>query len=257
MNYLISVLISTYDDRDFVEKKLAEIRRQTIFDQAEFIFIETASPAHERDLLKPFCREHPNCRLIALNERKTLYEAWNLGWNAASAPIVCYSNMDDVMHPRLLELAVQHMTQKHWDICSVLIGKQPLDALSTDWSPARLKKLQLGNNPGPFTAWRADLKDRIGQFDGNLAIVGDREFWARAHYHHLKSGIVPGLLYLYSKSPGQLSKSPRFHELQENDRRLVAQKPYPLEFPPDWKRRLASFKIIRALFPRKYIVPFP
>ena len=40
--YEMSVLISTYDDRALVEKKLLEIKRQTAFARAEFIFIEPA-----------------------------------------------------------------------------------------------------------------------------------------------------------------------------------------------------------------------
>ena len=70
----ISVLISTYNNRRFVAKKLAEIQRQTIFDRAEFIFIETGSPERERELIAPFCAEHPNCRLLTTEDRRTLGE---------------------------------------------------------------------------------------------------------------------------------------------------------------------------------------
>ncbi|HEX4343394.1 MAG TPA: glycosyltransferase [Verrucomicrobiae bacterium] len=253
----ISVLISTYNNRALVEKKLAEILRQTFFSQAEFIFIETASPTRERELLEPFCRKYPNCRLIALDERKTLYDAWNIGWDAAQSPLLCYSNMDDVMHPRLLEFLVRHMNEKQWDICSVLIGKQQLGADSDDWSADRIARLRLANNPGPFTAWRASLKERIGQFDDQLAIVGDRDFWARVSHHRLKFGIVPGILYLYSKSEDQLSKSPKYRTLYNRDLELTAQKSYPSAFPANWKRKLAGFKFARALFPKKYLVPCP
>ena len=68
-NYEISVLISTYDDRALVEKKLLELQAQTAFDRAEFIFIEPASPGKEREVLGLFCEQHTNCRLIALDER--------------------------------------------------------------------------------------------------------------------------------------------------------------------------------------------
>ena len=44
MSYRISVLISTYDDAALVDKKLDEIQKQSLFEEAEFIFIETASP---------------------------------------------------------------------------------------------------------------------------------------------------------------------------------------------------------------------
>lgn len=48
MPYPISVLISTYNNRGFVSKKIKEISAQTLFEHAEFIFIETASPEKER-----------------------------------------------------------------------------------------------------------------------------------------------------------------------------------------------------------------
>src|SRR5436305_1556383 len=91
----ISVLISSYNNARFVEKKLAEIQAQTWFGNAEFFFIETASPERERESFASFCRGRRNCRVITADERKSLYEAWNLGWREAHAPIVCYSNMDD------------------------------------------------------------------------------------------------------------------------------------------------------------------
>jgi len=96
----ISVLISSYNNARFVAKKLAEIEAQTWFAHAEFLFIETASPERERELFTPFCREHPNCRLVTSDERKVALSGVNLGWREARAPIVCYSNMDDAMHPR-------------------------------------------------------------------------------------------------------------------------------------------------------------
>ena len=79
-SYEISVLISTYNDRDLVDKKLREIEAQTAFSRSEFIFVEPASPGNERELLEPFCEQYQNCRLITLEERIGLYRAWNLGW---------------------------------------------------------------------------------------------------------------------------------------------------------------------------------
>ena len=49
MRYRITVLISTYNNRQFVEKKIKEIETQSIFPDVEFLFIETASPEKERE----------------------------------------------------------------------------------------------------------------------------------------------------------------------------------------------------------------
>jgi glycosyltransferase involved in cell wall biosynthesis len=233
MSYRISVLISTYDDAEFVSKKLNEIRKQSIFKQAEFIFIETASPGNERQLLKPFCQEHDNCKVVALNERKTLYEAWNIGWDISTAQVICYSNMDDCMHPRLLEEVVTAMDEKHWDACSVLIAQQPLNKIYKKdmWSVKYLSALKLSHRPGPFTAWRSSLKYNIGQFDGDFYGAGDKDFWARIQAAGNKYGLIHKVLYLYSKSQQQLSKSSAGSENRKKDKNLASGKPYILKWP--------------------------
>jgi glycosyltransferase involved in cell wall biosynthesis len=259
MTYHISVLISTYNDRRLVAKKLAEIKAQTIFNNAEFIFIETASPEKERELLVPFCDTHDNCMLITSDEHKTLYEAWNLGWDAASSPVICYSNMDDCMHPALLDNVVREINAHNWDACTVLIGKQKLNEARPEdmWSPARLARLRLVYRPGPFTAWRADLAARAGRFDGKLHTRGDKDFWSRIVHHGLKTGVIKKVLYLYSRSNDQISKSGSFATKRKLDKSLIRNKPYPSRWP--WRRfpRYYALQLQLRLFPETLCVTVP
>lgn len=221
-----------------MEKKLAEIRRQTWFGRVKFIFIETASPERERELFAPFCEQHPNCRLLATDERQTLYGAWNLGWNAARAPLLCYSNMDDTMHPRLLESVVTAMQRHVWDACSVLIARQPVDGQWNDWSPRRLQRLTLSPRPGPFTAWRTELRETIGMFDEQFMSAGDKDFWSRLVEKKMKLGLIKKVLYLYTKSPEQLSKSDAGRTRRAQDQRLLDAKPYPVRWPVALRRQV-------------------
>ena len=250
----ISVLISTFNNARFVAKKLAEIQAQSIFREAEFLFIETASPEHERDLLRPFCEKHSNCRLITTDDRRTLYEAWNLGWTAARAPLLCYSNMDDAMHPRLLETVAAAMEKNSWDACSVFIGKQPEnDPQLNDWSPARFRRRGLCTRPGAFTAWRTALQDSVGQFDGRFIGAGDLDFWSRLVAHRVSVGLIPKILYLYTKSPGQLSKSNDGR--RAHDKALLAAKDYPITWHRGWGRSVRCWRWMVRLFPRCFCLP--
>jgi len=239
----ITVLISTYNNRAYVAKKLAEILRQSIFHEAEFIFLETASPEREREELAPFCKEYENCRLITTENRLSLYEAWNLGWKSATAPIVCISNMDDAMHPRLLELVVDAMQANHWDLGTALIAKQNLDDPERDsWTTKRLKKLKLQERPGSFFVWRRDLLKDFGGFDTKFVIAGDKDFWARADHRKLSMGVVPHILYLYTKHANQLSKSPKYQSLKDADKTHLASKPYPHIWPKEITHTVRKIK---------------
>lgn len=249
----ISVLISTFNNARFVPKKTSELLRQTIFSQAEFLFLETGSPERERELLAPFCQQHPNCRLITTDERRTLYEAWNLGWRDAKAPLICYSNMDDAMHPRLLERVTAEMEQRTLDVCTVLIAKQAMDEHWNDWSPARLRNLPLSTRAGAFTAWRSELRARIGEFDELFMAAGDKEFWHRITQARLAVGLVPEILYLYTRNPGSLSVAVRKSDRWQKERALA--KELQLTWPVVLARQIRMIRLRRALQPNYGIIP--
>ncbi|MDG1302369.1 MAG: glycosyltransferase [Opitutae bacterium] len=243
----ISVLISTYNDRDWIDKKLCEIRAQTAFERAEFIFIEPASPGRERELLEPFCEQHANCQLITFEQRLSLYRAWNVGWEAATAPLVCISNMDDTMHPRLLERVLVEMPKAQCDLFSVLIAKQSVDADLNSFKISRLKQLDISLRPGPFFVWKRDLLPSFGPFDDRLEVIGDKDFWARAHHLKLKIGLLPEVLYLYTKHPDQLSKSTAFLARRQADTALSAQKEYPHRWSPTLQRQISRIRKMRRI----------
>jgi glycosyltransferase involved in cell wall biosynthesis len=257
MRYKISVIISTYNDRAFVEKKIAEIKQQSIFDDAEFIFIEPDSPQQERELIAPLCEQHPNCKLVALDERVNLFRAWNIGWQQASAPIVCYSNMDDSMHPRLLEHVVTGMNAHRWDVCTVLTARQLLSSIATEgmWSLDSLKAMKLFHRPGAFTAWRASLRDTIGEFDDAYYAAGDKEFWGRIVDRGVNYGLIRKILYIYSKSEHQLSKSPQGYQGRQQDKERLLQTGYRRFWPYRVFPTYFFLRLVFRLYPRRYYVP--
>jgi cellulose synthase/poly-beta-1,6-N-acetylglucosamine synthase-like glycosyltransferase len=249
----ISVLISSYNNARFVPKKLAEIQAQTWFSRAEFLFIETASPERERELFAPFCHEHQNCRIIATDERKSLYAAWNLGWRNARAPLVCYSNMDDAMHPRLLEEVVTAMEREGWDACTVLIAKQSMDNRWNDWS--RADELSLSTRPGPFTAWRRELTERIGSFDERFLAAGDKEFWGRIAAANLRVGLIPKVLYLYTRNPQSLSVDARQSDKWQREKSMLAET--NAQWPAPIRNRIRWIRLLRRLMPSRYAASLP
>ena len=255
MSYAISVIISTYNDQEFVTKKCAEILTQTAFEKAEFIFIETASPQQERLALQPFCDRHANCRLITTETRLSLYQAWNLGWRAAHAPLVCYSNMDDLMHPYLLEKVVEKMVQRPWDACTVLIVKTTEEQTQFSWSADTLRRLPLSKRPGPFTAWRKDLSERIGYFDERFIIAGDKDFWARMVANRLRIALIPKVLYRYCKSSKQLSKQKDNAAQKTREKALADRKPYRHRWSCKMRWLIFFIRFLFRWFPGYFLVP--
>jgi hypothetical protein len=99
------------------------------------------------------------------------------------------------------------------------------------WSCPRLRRLELRLWLGPFTARRHAVQDKIGTFDRNLIAAGDLEFWSRIVANRQSVGLINKLLYLYTKSSDQISKSPAHKTRKERDRELMTSKPYPRCWP--------------------------
>jgi GT2 family glycosyltransferase len=248
----ITVLVSSYRNARFVARKLDEIRCQTSFEHAEFLFIETGSPERERELFAPFCRQNTNCRIIATDDRKTLYQAWNLGWREAAAPIVCYSNMDDAMHPRLLEEVVGAMESRLAGACTALIAKQPMDEQWNDWTPARIARLPLSTRFGAFVAWRTALRAEIGEFDERFAAAGDKEFWHRLS-QNTSVYLIPKILYLYTRNPASLSREVRGDERWQKEQALL--RSLGVKWPANLKTKVRLARLRRLVQPSFGIVP--
>ena len=244
----ISVVISTYNDRNLVGKKLDEIKRQTAFSSSEFIFVETNSPGGERELLEPFCEDNPNCILLARDERFNLYAAWNEGWRAARSKFVCISNMDDIMHPNLLRRVVDEMEASNWDLASVLITKQRLGTSWVDLERLRKRGLTLSTRPGPFFAWRRELKDKISMFDDRMTVAGDKDFWARATDASIRIGLIPEILYIYSKHPGQLSKNNEYRMRIALDMKIADEKAYTHQWPSAIQKSIRRYRLFQNCF---------
>ena len=170
------------------------------------------------------------------------------------ALIVCISNTDDAMHPQLLEQVIEGMARNAWDVATVLIAKQVIDEDMNSWDQQRLRQLELSTRPGPFFAWRTELKDSIGMFDESLVLVGDKDFWSRVAAQGLNVGVLSKILYLYTKHPAQLSKRGEFRKLKKLDQTLCEAKSYPHLWPANYTRKVRWVRWFRKLpfFSRRF-----
>lgn len=240
-------MISTYNDAQYVEKKIKELVQQSIFSAVEFLFIETASPQGERTLIEPYTKKYSNIKLITKEERYSLYEAWNIGWESSSADLICYTNMDDALHPNCLELARDKMNAcPEIDVCTVMIARQTKDSPGhhDSFEKKRLKKLKIERTPGPFSMWRKPLSEKMGMFSKEFRINGDNEFYSRAASHNVQVGIVPKVLYLFTMGNQNSLSSMKGEMAEEHD--YAAEKKIKLTWHPKLQQ---SIWILRKSFP--------
>ena len=157
------------------------------------------------------------------------------------------------MHPLLLDRVVAEMEAHPWRACTVLIAKQEMESNWNDWTCSRIAGLPLSLRPGPFAAWRRELREEMGGFDERFTAAGDKEFWHRITRSGVPAGLVPQILYLYTRNPGSLSQSLRQSERWQKEKALLQN--LKLEWPRPLRWRIRLIRLLRRFVPLYGAVP--
>lgn len=194
-----TVLISLYKSQKFIQNKIENIMEQTIFKECEFMFIDGGTNDDELDIIRRFIIGKHNCHLIANKKgRITLYEAWNRGIKASSAPYICNSNTDDVLAPNAIERLIESLDGDN-NISVTFPNVYTTTKPNSKWGTVTGGYINTSANAvvGPFVMWRRSLHSKYGLFDGRLWVYGDAHWWNLLRSNHVVFKKVPDHLCIY------------------------------------------------------------
>ena len=213
----VSAITSVFKGDEFIVSFLDDIKKQTIFWDVEFIFINANSPGHEDSLLVEFTETYTNCVYIKLNHDPGLYAVWNKAIQIASADLITNLNLDDRRNPESLEQQAQaleadsladlvyssfYITYNPNETYEYNNYKFVVDAL--DFLPQRMHKCL----PGPQPMWRKSLHTNYGFFNEMFSSSGDWEMWLRAVSKGSQFKKISGISGLYYQNPQGISTDP-------------------------------------------------
>ena len=98
----ISVIVPVYKAEAYLKDCVESILSQT-FDDYEIILVDDGSPDNCGSLCDAYARQHPEIRVIH-QENQGQSAARNHGMAVAKGQWICFTDSDDLIHPRTLEL---------------------------------------------------------------------------------------------------------------------------------------------------------
>lgn len=235
----VSIITSLYDGDDFIAGFLADIVRQSIFDQCELIIINADSPGDEEPIIRAYMKKYPNIIYKKLDYDPGIYAVWNMAIKMARADFITNANLDDRRNPFSLEMHALELEQNP-DIDLVysdfLVTYEPNETFECNthryglYPPEFSQDIMFKCITGPQPMWRKSVHDRAGYFDESFVSAGDFEMWNRAVYFGSKLKKAPGLSGLYYLNPKGLSTNNARQELLEEEHDRVVQL-----YTPMWK----------------------
>lgn len=208
-NPKISVVLPTYNQANYLPEALDSILSQD-FQDYELIIINDGSTDKTINILQEYSEKS---NFIQINQTNSgLPNALNVGFSEARGEYLTWTSSDNIMLPSMLD-----------ELSTELDSNPNLGAVYSDWfviddagtiiSRAESIKydpfiLYLDNYINASFLYRRQCREKIGDYDVNLAHDEDWDYWLRISQHYSMKR-VPTSLYLYrAHSESLTSKNP-------------------------------------------------
>lgn len=226
--YKISVItaigpIETYGK--FIARYFENAIKQHFFNQTEHIIVYSEWHDDFNEFLK-----YPNFKLIKEDERKGVYNAWNLGIKNSTTDYITNWNVDDIRHPINTKIKYDAITRNDFDVIynwyfSTYDDKLNFENVQTELIPT----VKFPDNYeyyatqacliGPDPLWKKSLHNTVGYFDyENFNTIGDWEMWIRFAKAGATFKLIPEVLCIYLDHPNTVSKTQQVRVDDEKNR---------------------------------------
>lgn len=235
---IITVLISVYNGRSFVEQAVRSMMKQTLTN-IEILIVDDGSTDGTLEILSQLAAEDPRIRVVKMEQNVRLPRALNHGLSLARAPLIARMDADDVSHPERLAVQKRYM-DLHTNV--VAVGSslrrtredgrvfqttvRPRDAFMCRW--IMRFRLPFVN---PTTMFRHPLPDGTRlTYDPTYPNAEDHDFYGRMMSH---GGMVclSDILLDYRHHPKSLTHSKWLEQTQFS--KQICQKIMKQELPAD------------------------
>ncbi len=205
---LVSVIIPTFGDAEFVPDALESVGAQT-YRPLEVIIVDSS----EVEWLKELPCQRPWVKYIPQTE-PGLSLARNEGIKASRGELIAFLDADDIWHPEKLT------TQVSAHIDDVAISFTAMHRVNTTGGRQQTYRVIDRRMPSGDPPWRVRLRGNVGALPSSIAIraddLPDRPFpeeinagedmaFAVEHFYHHPPRHIPEPLAIYRDRPGSLS----------------------------------------------------
>lgn len=197
----------------FIPRYIANVKEQHFFSETEHIIIYSEWSEYFDDLTKSY----NNFKFIKEDEKKGVYNAWNIGIKASTTEYITNWNIDDIRHPINTKIKYDLLKNNPYDFVYNYYTGTRDESLS-------FEDIDINNAPhaqypdeyhkyvldacyaGPDPMWKKSLHDVVGYFDyERFNTIGDWEMWIRFANASFVFKLIPIVLCIYLDHPNTIS----------------------------------------------------
>lgn len=206
-----------YKAEEFILEALMSVKAQT-YTEWELIVVEDGSKDRTEEIVKEFASTIVDRKIqyVHHSQNKGAGEARNTAIKLAKGEFLAFLDSDDIWKEYHLELSIRELQLSGADLAhsaievfnnktrKTIIIVNPSDEEIADFPNSFFKRCYV---PMPTVVVKKSIFQKLGDFDQNLKIAEDYDYWLRMVEAGFKFVYVPGIHALYRKNITSLTTS--------------------------------------------------
>jgi glycosyltransferase involved in cell wall biosynthesis len=245
---LLSVVLPTYKRGHLIEAAVRNVLAQD-YPNFELIVVNDGSPDNTREVLHRLDAELQDPRLRVIHrENGGLPTALNTGFAVANGDFWTWTSDDNAYRPGALRAMARELlldTSAGLVYADMLIrDEKGRERAFVCGPPERVEQL---STIGLCFLYRGVIARQVGEYDPDLRLAEDYDFWLRFR-KHAPMIWLPRLLYDCADQPSSLTRT-ELHAVQQARLRLIQR-----EFGdrPDWQQRKFEHMLLFSAMAKQY-----
>ena len=197
MDRKISVILPVFNGEKRIKTAIESVTSQT-YENIQIIIVNDCSQDGTQKIIEKCAKEDNRIEIINNECNQKLPKSLNIGFRSASGDYLTWTSDDNTYHQNALEM-----------MADFLDNSEGTDLVYTDFSKfdmnGKIQKMRLNgpddirfvNTVGACFLYRKTLAEKIGEYDPDMFLAEDYEYWIRA-YLFGKICHLPVDLYNYS-----------------------------------------------------------
>lgn len=210
-NALVSLVLPTCNGSRYIQQSLRSVLTQT-YQHWQLIIVDDGSNDATPDICQKLAAQEPRITIATNPSNLGLPASLNRGFSMARGSLLTWISDDNILAPHFLSSFVQAFNED----ASLEFAYSPyyiIDANGTNLginrASIRCSVEDLGhvNCIGASSMYRSSLAQRVGEYDVDLFLVEDWDYWLRCLTQCRIKRLDPVLVF-YRQHPGSPDKQP-------------------------------------------------
>ena len=203
----ISIILPVYNGEEFLSNSIESVISQT-YKNWELIIVNDCSTDDTLSLCNDFAQKDNRIKVISNDKNLKLPATLNVGFYHATGEYYTWTSHDNMYKPNALGTLITQF-EKNSDAVMVYSDYTNIDSKGSPIEDGKLRNpehIVAGNVCGACFLYTADAAKNVGQYDINLFLAEDYDYWMRL-YRCGRFVHLPESLYLYRRHPGTLTET--------------------------------------------------